>query len=193
MKKWLTLLCWPLLLAAESPPETWDLERLMQSLATVGTVDARFEETKRLAVLEEPLVTAGKLYYRAPDYLKKHTLEPYEEIFEVNGDRVTTFHPMEGERRLSLDAHPALRALVESFRATLGGDLQSLRRHYRVGFQGTAQDWLLRLEPKDPKMADYVEAVVVRGRETRVASIETLETNGDRSLLTVDVIQEHSR
>ncbi len=175
------------LVFGDDSPGAWTLERLMESLAAVPSVNARFREEKRLAVLQEPLVTTGILRYRSPDYVEKHTLHPYEERFEIKDDWLVMEHPAEGKRNLSLAGHPGIQAFVESFRATLAGDLRGLRRYYRVRLQGEPGDWTLRLEPIAERMAEFITAIVVRGRDIRVVAIETLEADGDSSVIAIEM------
>lgn len=159
--------------------------RLMQMLAGVESVDASFREERHLAALEQPLQLTGILRYRAPDYLKKQTVLPRPEMFEVSGDRLVV-ESAEGDRReLSLGDYPQLRAFVESLRGTLAGDLRGLRRYYRLTLSGGRDAWRLRLTPDDPAVARYVSTITIAGGGARLASVEIVEAGGDRSLMTV--------
>ena len=171
--------------AAPSPGSAWGLQDLMQSLAAVKSVEAGFRERKELAVLKEPLVTTGVLRYRAPAYLKKQTLEPEPQSYEVDEDWLTIDTLAEGRRLVNLDAYPAIRASVEAIRATLAGDLPTLERYYRARLEGRAEGWTLRLEPTSKALADFVTEVVIRGRRHQVLGVETVETGGDRSVMTI--------
>jgi outer membrane lipoprotein-sorting protein len=173
-------------LAAETD---WDLPRLMGLLAKVQSVEARFEERKELAVLAEPLVLSGTLTYRAPHYLKKQTLQPYPETYEVDEDWLTIVTP-EHRRNLFLPGHFEVGALVESIRATLAGDLATLRRYYRAQLQGSPAAWTLRLEPLTPAMTEYVTAIEFSGQNDRVLRMETLEAGGDRSVMNITLPHE---
>ena len=166
------------------------LAELMKSLSGVSAVSAHFRETKELAMLQEPLYASGILRYRAPDYVKKQTLLPQPELLEIQGDEVLIDHPEKGRHQLSLDDYPAIRAFVESFRATLAGDAATLERYYRVQLTGDAVSWRLHLQPREAEMAEYIEAIVIQGEADRILTIETLETNGDRSVMTITPINE---
>jgi hypothetical protein len=50
--------------------------------------------------------------------------------------------------------------------------------------------WQLRLTPRDPELTEYLGAVVMHGRQGTVTSVETLEANGDRSVMTLDSSSE---
>lgn len=189
MRSWLAVVLLGCSLAAVAA-STWTLEQLMQSLATVKVSEAAFTEKKELAILQEPLVMTGILRYRSPSYLKKQTLQPYPESYEADADWLTVETP-EDRRQFHLRGYPLIQAFVDSVRATLAGDLATLERHYQVQLQGQASEWTLRLQPTDKQMAEFINAIVIRGQDNRVLSVETLETSGDRSLMTITPSADH--
>ena len=183
---WL-LLCIPVATAVDQTPVApWTLEQSMQALAAVKAVDATFREQKQLAILQQPLVTTGTLQYRAPAYVRKQTLQPYQETYEIDDDWLTIETPTAGRRQFYLPGYSVLRAFAEAIRATLAGDLEALERYYQVQLQGQSAAWTLRLQPTNQEMAEHVSAILIRGQDERVLSVETLETGGDRSLMTVE-------
>ncbi len=182
LKRWAWLLCcWPLLAAADDGA----LDQVMRALAAVQAVETTFREEKNLAMLREPLVASGLLYYRAPAFLRKRTLQPQPEDYEADGDWLTVETPTAGRRQFDLNGYPQLRPFVEAIRATQAGDRATLERYYRLEFRGTPAAWSLRLAPRAPEFADYITAIVLRGRQDWIDSVETLEPDGDRSLMTV--------
>ena len=186
--RWIILpLLWLALAAiADQIPSSWTLQQLMRSLATVTTVSATFREQKDLAILQQPLVMSGILYYRSPDYLKKQTLQPHTESYEADADWLTVDTPTAGHHQFHVRGYPLIQAFVESVRATLAGDLPALERYYQVELQGNAEGWTLRLKPVDREMADFVTAILIGGQNHHVLSIETLEASGDRSLMLIE-------
>ncbi len=182
MKRWAgLLLCAPLAVAADDAA----LTQVMRALAEVPAVEAAFREEKTLAVLDAPLIATGVLYYRAPAYLRKRTLQPQPEDYAADGDWLTVETPNGGRQDFNLNGYPQLRPFVEAIRATQAGDRAALERYYRLEFQGTPAAWSLRLTPRDPMAATYVTAILVRGRDAWIDSVEMLEPDGDRSLMTV--------
>ncbi len=177
---WLLLMCWPLASVADDA-----LTEVMRMLAAVPAMEGTFREEKTLAVLQEPLVTTGLLYYRAPAFLRKRTLTPQPEDYEADGDWLTVETPAAGRRQFDLNGYSQLRPFVEAIRATQAGDRATLERYYRLEFQGTPADWSLRLTPRDPQATAYVTAIVLCGRGGSISSMETLEPDGDHSLMTI--------
>jgi outer membrane lipoprotein-sorting protein len=178
---WLLLSGWPLAVWADDDV----LSQVMRALATVPAVEAAFREEKTLALLQEPLITQGVLYYRAPAYLRKRTLKPQPEEFQADGDWLTIEMAEQGRRDFNLKGYPQLQPFVEAIRATQAGDQATLERYYQLEFQGTLENWVLHLTPRDRQAAGFIKAIIIRGQRAWIASVETLEPDGDRSLMTV--------
>jgi hypothetical protein len=163
-----------------------ELDALMQKLSEVRTAGGTFTERKYFSILDEPMILKGTVRYRAPDYVRKEYRDPGSESYEVRGDNLTIEFPDGRRRDLSIDEYPVLRAFVESYRGTLAGDLERLRRYFELELTGPMEAWQLRLTPRDPELAKYLGAVVMRGREGAVTSVETLEADGGRSVMMVE-------
>ena len=165
--------------------EPLTLEGLMKSLSEVKQAQVEFNEVKKLAVLTAPLRTSGKLVYRAPAFLEKETLQPYREVLRIDGNNIIRETQRGQKQSFSLQAYPAVWAFVESFRATLAGDLKTLEKFYKVRLDGNQKQWQLLLLPKDPDMGELVHAIRIHGRGHQITSIETQEASGDSSIMTL--------
>ena len=164
----------------------WGVEQLMQTFAAVKSSQARFVERKYLAILNAPLESSGTLVYVAPARLEKHTLAPRAESLVLDGEDVTITSTEPSQRRtLNLQDYPPIRAFVESIRSTLAGDLATLTRFYRVELVGSEHKWRLTLKPSEPEMQEVVREIRISGESGSINAIEIMETNGDRSVMTI--------
>ena len=170
---------------AGAAPE-WRIEQLMHSLGQVKSARASFVERKYLAVLDQPLELRGTLVYTAPGRLEKYTLGPRPETLLLDQDKLILENKARNQRRtLILQEHPVVWAFVESFRATLAGDLQTLNRFYRTQLEGNEEKWRLTLKPSEPKVQTVVSEIRIEGSRNRVRTIEVAETVGNRSVMTM--------
>jgi hypothetical protein len=156
------------------------VDELMRSLAAAGESTATFTETRHSSALKTPLVTTGELRFIRPARLERLVRTPVDERYVVEGDRVTIERKGGAPRTVSLASQPALGAFLESIRATLRGDLATLRRFYRVELEGEPAGWTLVLLPSDPGMAELVTVIRIAGSGGRLTGMEVLETGGDR-------------
>ena len=169
---------------ASCAADAFTARTLMEALARNKTSQADFVEKKYLAALNQPVESSGQLVYVAPARLEKRTVKPRAETLIVDGD-VLTVERAGTKRSISLASYPEVAAFIESLRATLGGDLDTLTRSYKVVVDGSAAKWRLSLLPSDPKIAALVSRVTVDGRDALIDTIEVLQADGSRSVTTV--------
>ena len=169
------------------PGQAWGITQLMQTLSQVKSASGQFTERKTLQMLSEPLVASGTLLYLAPDQIQKITVLPRRERVAVRGNTVTIEGGQdERSRTLSLSDYPEIGGIVEGIRATLSGDLPTLRRFYAIELDGTAADWLLVLQPTAAKLQKFVKQIRIAGSGNKVHSVETEDGNGDLSRMSID-------
>lgn len=168
------------------PPPPPAVDRIMANLQTVKTSRDRFVERKYLKMLTQPIESSGTLLYIAPNHLERNTLQPKPEAIVVDGDTVSMVGGPDGQNRsLALSEFPQVGAIVEGIRATLSGDLPRLEKFYDVALQGDPQSWQLLLTPFDAKVRAMVQTIRISGRGTRLNTVETIEADGDRTVMTI--------
>lgn len=162
----------------------WDVQRLMDLLAHNQAGEAKFVERKFIALLDQPVESSGELYYVPPDRLEKRTLKPKPESMVLEGGMLTLERGGR-KRSLPLADYPEIGAFVDSIRGTLSGDYQALQRAYGLALEGDAARWTLTLTPSEPRMAQIVQKIRIGGSHGEVSSIEILQADGDRSLMSI--------
>ncbi|RJG07704.1 outer membrane lipoprotein carrier protein LolA [Noviherbaspirillum cavernae] len=179
----------PLVLACAAPAiaADWDLDRLMQSLAKTKEGRATFVEKKYLALLDRPVESSGELLYVAPDRLEKRTVKPKPESMLVEGDTLSIERGRQ-KHSVQMQEYPELAGFIDSIRGTLAGDRKALERSFRLKLEGQAERWTLNLWPTNAKLATNIHLVQITGSRDNVRSIEIIQTDGDRSVMTIEKV-----
>ena len=162
-----------------------EVAELMATLARSTHGAATFTEKKYLAILDAPVESSGELRFVPPARLEKLTLKPSRERLVLDGDVLT----LERGRRthvLALKDYPEVAGMIESIRATLAGDRNALERVYQLSVSGSRARWSLALVPLDPRIGRVVARVRIDGAEGDVRTVEILQADGDRSVMTVE-------
>jgi outer membrane lipoprotein-sorting protein len=162
----------------------WDVDQLMQALASNKVARATFIEKKYLAMLDAPVSASGELLFTAPDRLERRTLKPREESVVLEGNVMTMTR---GQRKmvLKLEDYPAIGALTESVRATLAGDRKSLEHHYTLKLSGSDTRWSLVLVPREARTRALVLEIRIEGSRGEVHTVEIEQSDKDRSVMTI--------
>jgi outer membrane lipoprotein-sorting protein len=177
---WLALLVSPIVQAAPL-----SIAQLMAGLAKHPQGAATFTEKKFISILDRPVESSGELLFIAPARLEKRTLKPKPETLVLDGDILTVER---GQRKhvLQLKDYPEVAGMIESIRATLAGDRTALERVYHLALDGSHERWTLVLTPLDPKVGAVIARIRMEGVKDVVRSVEILQADGDRSLMTIE-------
>jgi hypothetical protein len=177
--------------SAASPSSTtpasasaWSIDQLMSALSKATAGRASFVEVKTMAMLERPVTSSGELVYAAPDRLEKRTVKPAPETMRIQGDTLTLERGKQ-KHELKLTEYPELAGFIDSIRGTLAGNRQALENSFVLALTGPAERWNLTLKPKDAKVGRAVHLVTIKGAGENVATIEIIQSDGDRSVMTI--------
>lgn len=171
-----------LLTVLSSTASALDLPELMKNLSAQKEGRARFVEQKTLSVLNMPIESRGELSFKSPDFLQKKTTQPIQETLTVERDRVI-LNRNGKEQVIQLETQPEMRAFIDSLRATLSGDLPTLKKSFSVKLSGPASKWTLSLRPLSANLQRILVEVSIQGRNSEILFIETSMLNGDRTFL----------
>ncbi|MDE2050207.1 MAG: outer membrane lipoprotein carrier protein LolA [Gammaproteobacteria bacterium] len=160
------------------------LDQVMKLLAQRKHGQVSYVERDYLSILDQPVRSSGVLVYEAPDHLEKRTLTPKRESLILEGDELTV---RRGRRtyRMEMSAYPQVAPFVDAIRDTLAGNEEALEKVFEVGFTGTLEDWRLRLVPLDKEVARKVQQVQIEGARDEIRTVEILQRDGDRSVMTL--------
>ena len=84
---------------------------------------------------------------------------------------------------------PEVGALLDAMRATLTGDAALLQKHFAAELTGNDAKWVLRLKPRDERLARQVQQIELVGQVADLRSIELQLSGGDRSLMLLEPVQ----
>lgn len=172
---------------ASAAQAAYDIDQLMSDLASHKGGRAHFVEKRFLAVLDKPVQSSGEMLYSPPDRLEKRTVLPKPETLVLDKDQLS----MERDKRkltINLSSRPEALAFVDSIRSTLSGNRKSLEQNYVLRLQGESTQWVLTLVPSEPAIAALLQRITVTGSQKQVRRIEYLQTDGDRSEISIEPI-----
>jgi len=154
------------------------LDGLLGEFAAMPGLRATFREEKRIALLEEPLVSEGTLHFAPPGRLARHVTSPSPSSVVIDGDRLL-FGDAKGTRELDLAARPPVRAFVDAFVKLLAGDRPGLERLFTVELEPRGSAWRLVLRPRSSPLKDVFDRLEAEGTGVVLSRLGVFERSGD--------------
>ena len=167
---------------ASHEPAPRTVEAFMSGFRELKGFEARFVETKTMALLSVPLRTEGRLYFSSPAALLRVVERPQPARVLVTPTTVT-MRAGGQTQRVDLASQPEARSLVSSLLSLLSGDLKALKKTYQVAYEtGPDGRWSLVLNPRNERVAALVEQMRFDGVGRSVERITIDEASGDRAV-----------
>jgi hypothetical protein len=169
-------------------PDAAVLERIREASCGIRSIESRFVQESRSAMLEEPLRSSGRFRYEAPDRLLWEVVSPERFGFSLDGERVRTWRGT-GEAREGAPpgAEEGIRRFAEQLFAWVRADFAWLEERFEVTVEGRSPA-VVSLEPRSPEAAERLDRIRVTfaGDLNHAEAIEILERGGDRTVISFE-------
>lgn len=172
---------WPLLGAAP-------VAQIHGLLAKPKILCGRFDQTKQLVGLKNPLQSNGRFCVVADKGILWRSLHPFPQTVRLTRDEIVQW---QGERvTMKLDARqePALRLVNSILFAALAGDLGQLEKHFDIDGGVRDSSWQAKLKPRDGGVARVIGAIALEGG-AYVKSVVIEDANGDRTRIVFSALR----
>lgn len=150
----------------------------LNGFASQKNLQGSFVEMWSASYLSEPLVTQGKLFYKAPDQLIKIIERPDAIVQTIESDQLTIKRD-EDLRTLQLSEQPTLAAGIYALRSVLQGSKKNLKQYFNLRFNEFDSGWTLKLLPKQPVVAEKIKVIILRGTDNKIQQVRIQYHNGD--------------
>ena len=159
-----------------------DLTPLRDSLRRTVALSARFEQTRHLKVLQDALVTTGRLDYRKGGRLLWHTDPPSESDLVLEGSTATLKMPgMSSGQAFDLSSEPGMGKVFETLRAVLEADLERLTPLFVLKVV-RSRPLGVSLKPRNEALARVLEGIQLDfDARYRLLQVSLREPDGDRT------------
>jgi len=166
---------WP---ASAQAPE---LAELLDRMASSAGVEASFHETKELSLLAVPLESRGVIYFAPPGRFARFTTEPDDSALIVRQGEIRMREGRDAPE-VDLSGNRIARVFTDNIVVLWSGDRERLDELYTAAFRGELSQWEIALAPRDSRMAEVIEEIVLRGNAAGMTEMVIRERDGDRTI-----------
>src|SRR6266852_9287964 len=160
------------------------LARIRDMRAKSPHVQADFQEEKVIRLMNKPIVSAGKVWFQAPNKFRREVKGNSPSVAVTDGQQLWIYYPnFKSAEHYSLGKRSPLDATIAALLAGL--NLQNVESNYRVTASKIGNGYQLDLVPRRPSLKRFFQRLSVQiNEETRAERAEMLQLNGDRIVTT---------
>ena len=165
----------------------FDEQDLAQQLAKIEVLRGEFVQEKFLRGLDAPLTSKGNFILAKQQGLLWNLQAPLVRSYRITATGIALRVADQWQLQTKQDAANRQSRL---FLAVLAGDQQGLEEDFNFALSGDEHDWQLVLTPKALLLQQIFTQIVIKGA-AYVHSIELHETQGDRTLMRMENVEQY--
>jgi outer membrane lipoprotein carrier protein len=186
----LNLVCLSSLVKAEplSPADVKALlERVREKRAASPHMQADFQEEKVMRLMNKPIVSAGKVWFQAPNKFKREVKGSAPSVTVSDGQQLWIYYPnFKSAERYALGKRSPLDSAVATINTAL--NLEDVERSFHIvgnTVEPPRAGYELQLTPRAPSMKRMFQSLNIRiDNDLLVERTEMLQPNADRIVTT---------
>ena len=160
------------------------ISSLTEAAASMQTMQCRFVQSKAMAMLAEPSVSEGRMYFASPDRLRWEYVTPYPFALVVNGERIIKVKEDKVEV-LKGNSGRMYQGIVGMIMGSASGKKLFDTSAFDIVLYDEGTCWKAEMTPKRRDMKRMFSQLVFHfDKKTQViAHVEFLGANGDKTVI----------
>lgn len=160
------------------------LARIREKRAASPQVQADFQETKNVHMLNKPITSAGKVWFQSPNKFRREAKGSSPSVTVSDGQQLWIYYPnFKSAEHYSLGRRSPLDAAIAAITASM--NLENVENLYHITGSRESNGYILQLAPRNPSMKRFLQAFTIRvSDQLQVERTEMLQPNGDRIVTT---------
>jgi outer membrane lipoprotein-sorting protein len=148
--------------AVASPMTQSDIDQLVQKLDALHTsqpsLQANFREERHLAMLKEPVVNEGKVWFTLPDKIRREIGGKTPSTTVTDGKKVSIYYPNYQQLEVyDLEKRPIIKDTMRAL--TAGLNFREVASYYDIEGSKNGSEYQLTLTPKTAAVRKLVKSI----------------------------------
>ena len=193
MKYIILTILFSLCTALTAVAQTDAIDEISKASQAVSTVQADFTQTKRLKMLNEAMVSKGKMWCTQPNRLRWEYLTPYSSLFVLNGEKVL-FQNDKRSTTLNANRHKRIREMIRIMIPSNLGKVLTEKKDFHTSIETTENQYVLTMIPQSKEMKQMFTRIVLyyNRKQAVVTQIEMYEKSGDSTTIELSSIKKNT-
>ncbi len=179
--------------AAQNTEEQKIIRQINAVASSMKTMQCDFVQTKTIKMLNDKMVSKGKMYYQQSDKLRWEYTSPYTYTFVLNGSKVLI---SKGKRNdvINVEQSKFFKEIARIMMNSVVGKCLTDTKDFKTSIQTTTAEYIATLLPQQKQMKQMFQKIILHFNRQKsvVTTVELVEKNGDRTVIELKNIKTNS-
>lgn len=172
----------PFLASAQNEKQI--IEKINKASSEMKSLECDFVQTKYLTILDDKMVSQGKMYYQQPNMLRWEYTTPYKYTFILNSDKVVLKNSNRTDV-IDVNQNKVFKEIARLMMNSILGKSLSDEKSFVTSIAETQTEWVATLVPVKKDMKQMWTKIVLHFDRTKnaVVKVEMHENSGDYTVI----------
>lgn len=190
----LMALCLCLLnLSAQKINEAKVKQQINAVASKMKTMQCDFVQTKYLKMLNDKMVSRGKMYYQQSNKLRWEYTSPYTYTFVLNGSKVLI---SKGKRSdvINVNQSKFFKEIARIMMNSVVGKCLTDSKDFKVSLTGASAEYVATLYPQQKQQKQMFQKIILHfnKQKSTVSKVELIEKKGDRTIIELKNVKSNA-
>ena len=160
------------------------LEHIREKRAAAPSMQADFQEQRKVHLLDEPINSSGKIWFQAPNKFRVERKGNAPSITVSDGQQLWIYYPnFKSAEHYSLTRRSPLDAAISAITTAL--NLENVEHTFHIAGEKAEKGYDLELTPRNPSMKRIFQKLLLHMSDDLFAErTDMLQPNGDQIVTT---------
>lgn len=180
-------------LSAQKVNEAKVKQQINAVASKMKTMQCDFVQTKYLKMLNDKMVSRGKMYYQQSNKLRWEYTYPYTYTFVLNGSRVLI---SKGKRNdvINVNQSKFFKEIARIMMNSVVGKCLTDSKDFKVSLTGASAEYVATLYPQQKQMKQMFQKIILHfnKQNSTVSKVELIEKKGDRTIIELKNVKSNA-
>ena len=159
-------------------------QKISQIASSIKTMQCDFIQTKHLKMLNDDMVSKGRMYYQQSNRLRWEYTTPYTYTFIINNDKVLLKNNQRNDV-IDVNKNKLFKEIACIMMSSVVGNCLNDEKSFKSSISGLGGEWVATLVPQRKDMKQMFQKIVLHfsQKQAMVTQVELIEKNGDRTVI----------
>ncbi len=178
---------------AQTVNETKVMQQINAVASAMKTMQCDFVQTKYIKMLNDKMVSRGKMYYQQSDKLRWEYTSPYTYAFVLNGSKVLI---SKGNRSdvINVNQSKFFKEIARIMMNSVVGKCLTEKKDFKTSIYGTSTEYVATLYPQQKQMQQMFQKIILHfnRQKSTVSKVELIEKKGDRTVIELQNVKTNA-
>lgn len=168
-------------------------QQIEVAAANMKTMYCDFVQTKTLRMLNDKMISQGKMYYQQSDKLRWEYTTPYLYTFILNGSKVLISKGKHNDV-INVNQSKFFKEIARIMMNSVVGKCLNDKKDFKVSFSANSSEYIATLLPQQKQMQQMFQKIVLHFNRQHaiVSKVELVEKRGDCTVIEMKNVKVNS-